>query len=260
MDLIQQLLQNNLIDEQTAELLSRQVDTEGFLAVTESRVFELYQQILSDQLDAILNQAESATLTQVAEIVEEALNTSSSQAAALSLSQIASETVLPVKLGGLVEDADILDAFGRINEQVLEFVTDHYTGSSVGSITQLNQTSQARVQPLMEAWLRGDLPGSGLPALRTALEPQFGDVRAKRIASTETARVFGFVAKQVSEESNLRTGLRWDTAEDELVCPICEPLNGVVSEDNENFVHPERGEIKHPAHVECRCDLTVVVL
>ena len=51
-------------------------------------------------------------------------------------------------------------------------------------------------------------------------------------------------------------GKRWNTAVDELVCPICGPLHNVVVGINETF---PGGYQNPPAHPNCRCGLTPVV-
>lgn len=259
MDLINQLLENGLVDEQTADFLRRQINPQQLQSDVENQVLNLFLNRLSRQLELFLDEAENISLTEFSEVVEDLWNDSSLDISA-QLANIAVDQVLPVKVGGLLEDEQILESFNVLNQRVLTFVTEYYVDSNVGSLPQLDRTSREQLRNVFTLWLRGDLEGSGLPVLEDALQPIFGVQRASRIAATETARIFGEVTKQISEESNLKTGLRWDTAEDELVCPICEPLNGVISQDNERFRHPELGIIHHPAHVNCRCDLTVVVL
>ena len=86
----------------------------------------------------------------------------------------------------------------------------------------------------------------------------FDDARALRIAVTEITRVFG--------RAELLAGLRlqelypdlsvvktWFTNNDDLVCAICGPLNGVRIPISDNF-QSVVGEIEcPPAHVNCRC-------
>ena len=52
-----------------------------------------------------------------------------------------------------------------------------------------------------------------------------------------------------------RTGKKWKTAQDEKVCPICEPMDGVVVPLFEPFEVPGP-----PAHPICRCDIELVDL
>jgi len=67
--------------------------------------------------------------------------------------------------------------------------------------------------------------------------------RAEMIARTETirAREVGRI-KVFMDNSDLVLGDYWVTMEDELVCPICEPLNGKENVPEEPPIHPN-----------CRC-------
>ncbi|GAB4514039.1 MAG: hypothetical protein Kow0047_25770 [Anaerolineae bacterium] len=85
--------------------------------------------------------------------------------------------------------------------------------------------------------------------------------RAGMIAATEVTRIYAD-ARVAELESVGLTRMRWRTAEDELVCPICAPLGqanggeGAVGDVREmKFVHPEDGKVygPPPAHVRCRC-------
>jgi hypothetical protein len=50
----------------------------------------------------------------------------------------------------------------------------------------------------------------------------------------------------------------WNTSEDELVCSVCEPLDGVPENDGGGWTNPVTGETidSMPAHPYCRCFLT----
>ncbi|MBK7204450.1 hypothetical protein [Candidatus Amarolinea dominans] len=85
-----------------------------------------------------------------------------------------------------------------LNKDVDEWVNTYYTSPGlldVGSVPNLNTTAREQVADAFLRWTRGgrDLaPGAdgGLPVLIGQLEPIFGPVRAKRIAVTETTRIF----------------------------------------------------------------------
>ena len=76
--------------------------------------------------------------------------------------------------------------------------------------------------------------------------------RARVIAQTETTRVFAESRRLLFKQAGLKR-IRWRTANDELVCPICAPLNGKTGRlDGVN--HPREGRsYLPPAHVNCRC-------
>jgi hypothetical protein len=87
------------------------------------------------------------------------------------------------------------------------------------------------------------------------LGDQFDEARADRIAITETTRSitageFGVVSTAIG--LGLMTGNEaiWQTAEDELVCEECAPLNGQPQD-----VWSLEAPAGPPLHVNCRCEL-----
>jgi len=57
------------------------------------------------------------------------------------------------------------------------------------------------------------------------------------------------------EWPDVRVVKTWETNNDDLVCDICRPLNGVEVEIDEPFVNDETGDEFDcpPGHVNCRC-------
>jgi SPP1 gp7 family putative phage head morphogenesis protein len=145
-----------------------------------------------------------------------------------------------------------------LNQAVLDY-TRRYGFSLVNIDGDLSivKTTRDQMREIFLRWQRGELGDRGLPDLVRALDPLFGSERARRIAVTETTRLFA--------EGNLiawRTGgvthKIWHTAMDELVCPICAPLEGKKVRLDAPFSPPVRdwnGD-HPPAHVNCRCWLT----
>jgi hypothetical protein len=66
--------------------------------------------------------------------------------------------------------------------------------------------------------------GETLPQLIERLVPLFGEKRAELIAVTEVTRAFAEGNMVAWRESGVIQKRRWNTANDELVCPICGPL------------------------------------
>ena len=151
-----------------------------------------------------------------------------------------------------------------LNRDVDEWVNAYYTSPGlldVGSVPNLNTTAREQVAEAFLRWTRGgrDLePGAdgGLPVLVGQLEPVFGPMRAKRIAVTETTRIFVEGNRSVNDDNPVITGYQVLTAADERVCPICGPLHGVFREKaSRTYQHPTIGGIAGPPfHVNCRCD------
>jgi SPP1 gp7 family putative phage head morphogenesis protein len=153
----------------------------------------------------------------------------------------------------------------RINQAALDWTVNDYIPSLIrltGSESVIRTTREG-VAELVALWERGELPGGrGLPDLMQALELYFTPQRARRIAVTEATRVYAeanrtaWLNSYADEEMTQAKGIvamRWNTARDERVCPICEPLNGKVVLVNGGF--PVEGGIP-PAHPGCRCGLS----
>ena len=101
-------------------------------------------------------------------------------------------------------------------------------------------------------------PGMTVQDVARALRPAVGKARASSIAITETTRA----ASQATVEYQKYMGQRgilmervWNTDADDLVCPICAPLNG----KNEDFWITDY-PLGPPAHVRCRCDTGLRVI
>lgn len=128
-----------------------------------------------------------------------------------------------------------------------------YNYNLVGQITASTQRQLGRV---ISEWItreddfeelvkriRRVVPTDPYPMLRD---------RARVIAQTETTRVFAESRRLLFKQAGLKR-MRWRTANDELVCPICAPLNGRVGR-LEGINHPGEGTAYvPPAHVNCRC-------
>jgi len=116
-------------------------------------------------------------------------------------------------------------------------------------VHDINATSQRVLQKYVSERIQ---TGEPLSTLVNDLEPYFGKRRAELIASTETTRAYA-VANMETFRQNGVEFVRWNTANDELVCPVCRPLNGVVVQIGAAF----QNGIQHPpAHPRCRCWVT----
>jgi len=86
----------------------------------------------------------------------------------------------------------------------------------------------------------------------------FGLARAETISSTEVTRALQAVSDKLQKDlrdSGIETVMRWLTAEDERVCPICGPLDKAVEETWRQVI-----PTGPPAHVHCRCRTVVEYL
>lgn len=132
-------------------------------------------------------------------------------------------------------------------------------------VQQITDSSKKQLGEIIANWIASD---AGFPDLVEKLRKIFPpDLpvsgrhdRAQIIAATEVTRVYAD-ARIAGFQAIGLTRMRWRTARDELVCPICAPLGladdglGLVGSVTGGFVHPETGAKieKPPAHVSCRC-------
>lgn len=145
--------------------------------------------------------------------------------------------------------------WGLVNTRAVEWAR-RFAALLAADITE---TTRAFVGEAIAQWMES---GERLEVLIEVLEPMFGRVRAEMIGVTETTRSWAEGNLATWRESGVVKGKRWETANDELVCPICEPLNGMVVGLDENGFTTEEGGMgltAPPAHVRCRCGLAPVV-
>jgi SPP1 gp7 family putative phage head morphogenesis protein len=110
-----------------------------------------------------------------------------------------------------------------------------------------------------EKWVNSGKP---LSDLEDSLLKYYNPQRAKWIAVTETTRSFAMGNLNSWKAGGLVQGMRWHTAEDDIVCPICSPLAGKLVSLEKGFSHEDLDQdIPHPpAHVMCRCWLQPVLV
>lgn len=255
------LLRSGIIDIETAERLDRQLDPVQARAWAEQLLTQRYAAGLSAQQSRLFDflQANQYRVNdaQVAAFFTEE-NRLLSQSIADAISEVVNERAAIAAV-----TAGLSDPFNFVNRQLLAWVDDYYINldiDDVGTVGQLNATARSRVAQAFREWYNGELGGTadGLPQLIRALEPTFGAARAEAIGVTEVTRIFVGMQRAAEHENPTVTAFRWQTANDELVCPICRPLNGVViAKTADGFMHPTMGNVGYPpAHVRCRCGIT----
>ena len=185
---------------------------------------------------------------------------------------------------GVEKQLDDIDWSGLAGAGI-QWVTNHVRNLMV----ELNQTSRETLKKAIEQWKD---TGAGFAGLIGTLEMMgwgFDKARAKLIAQTEVTNAFAKGEVMAWEQSEVVVGKEWRTANDELVCPICAPLGGIIfgaegaepatiadqlnrSEQaglGDQFTHPggrsSAGNFagqtfdRPPAHPNCRCWLVPVV-
>lgn len=138
---------------------------------------------------------------------------------------------------------------------------DYLRGYRASWIKGISETTRKQIMAAISAWIQA---GEPLPLLTARLEMLDGinARRAKIIATTEVTRVYAEANRLAWQASGVVGSMRWQTARDELVCPICAPLHGMEAELNGNGFTTEPGGIGPqgpPLHPRCRCWLQPVV-
>lgn len=110
-----------------------------------------------------------------------------------------------------------------MNLSVFEF-TRNYTTEWLAELERV--TSEGLRQAIL-TWQESGLGKQGLPDLVRSIEPLFGEARAKRIAQTETTRVFDLGNKAAHESAGIEYEI-WQTANDDRVRPEHQELAGKV--------------------------------
>ena len=139
----------------------------------------------------------------------------------------------------------VLVDFDWVNQAVLDYARNY----RYNWIKKINETTRQQVQKLMSEWIQS---GDPLSVLESQLTPLFGAVRAEMIAATEVTRVYAAGNRAAWESTGVVSKARWNTAEDDLVCPICGPLDNTEIGIGDIDSYP-------PAHPRCRCWVTPVV-
>jgi len=84
----------------------------------------------------------------------------------------------------------------------------------------------------------------------------FDSNRADMIARTEIVIAHTEGNIQSWKDSDVVAGMKWSTAKNEMVCPICALNDGAVADFGKPF---PSGHLKSPAHPRCRCDMQAVL-
>lgn len=136
-----------------------------------------------------------------------------------------------------------------INQQALQWAREFSTEWSQG----LTRTTRNQISEAISAFVQ--TPGMTIGDVRSLIEPAFGPVRADMIASTEVTRAYSQATNEIQgllrqEAPGLETTRVNNTMQDELVCPICGPLEGAPEDEWPDQSGP-------PWHPRCRCSSSI---
>jgi hypothetical protein len=117
----------------------------------------------------------------------------------------------------------------------------------------INDTTRDALSSAVTSFV--ETPGMTLGDLEDQVSVHFGEGRAERIAITEVTRAYA-TGQQMAGEAlrkefpDVRVVKVWFTNADDIVCPVCAPLDGKEVGINESFTD----DIDNPpAHPNCRC-------
>ena len=144
-------------------------------------------------------------------------------------------------------------SWGLVNDAVVEWARTY----AAEEVTHVTTATMRMVQDKVTDWI-----GSGEPLkeLEKQLLPEFGAVRAKRIAVTEVTNAYAGGNLEAFKKSGVVDGKEWRTAGMD-VCPICMGLDGQQQPLEAPFFSEYDGSLydRPPAHVNCRCWIQPVV-
>jgi SPP1 gp7 family putative phage head morphogenesis protein len=152
---------------------------------------------------------------------------------------------------GALEGEDLLKGsaeiqldWGLINDQARAWAVVH----TAQVVAQISNTSMETFERHFPDWVASGKP---LQALIDELTPIYKS-RASMIAATETTRAYAQGNIITWGASGVVDRIKWFTARDEWVCPICRgDLSGAVTELGKSF--PGYEFTSPPAHPGCRC-------
>lgn len=256
-ELLAALVQLGIIDRTTADRITRNLDPQQAQAWAEGVMFDNFAAALDgqrsrllDMLDATNGRPTAAQLDAFWRAEDDAFFANVQR----GLYDVAQERAITS-----IVSTGAFDMWELVNQTVIDWVNDYYTNLDVelvGSIPNLNATGRTEFARALLDWQRGELEtagyADGLPQLIRAIEPTFGQVRAERVAVTETTRIHYEATYQAAQANPYTTHLRWYSAADDRVCPTCGP-NHLVAIPKAQRVWPNGASV--PAHVNCRCSV-----
>lgn len=237
-----------------------------------AELLRLQETLRLEYLDASQRLAVEALLDELREAQArgETLTPAMISRAAAAVAEAHSEAIRPTIIHGLQEMALVgvtaaADAFeGAVNFTLDWTLANTYAADWARTyggqlITNMDATTKARIGAEVGAWAEAR---EGYPDLLKRIQAIIDDPRrAALIAQTEPTSAYaaGNEAAWRQEEDELGVVIVevWNTANDDLVCPICGPLNQQQKRIGATF----EGGIERPAaHPRCRCWLTAMMV
>ena len=153
------------------------------------------------------------------------------------------------------------------------FTLDTNTRNALNAAIELmsNSYENTTLELLKSKLDQGISEGVGMDGLKDLVKEVYDfsdEVRAERVARTESFRVANGATKEAWKQSGVVKTIKWYTAADERVCPFCGNLHGKIVDIDKNFF--DKGdsvtgtdgstmEVDYsdvgfpPLHPDCRC-------
>lgn len=99
-------------------------------------------------------------------------------------------------------------------------------------VNKISETTRDQAIDAIADWIEAGEPKKALDAkLAKIISPE----RAERIATTEVTRIFARGNKLAWKATRIITAQKWQTVQDERVCPMCGPLHGKIVSIDESY-------------------------
>jgi len=146
---------------------------------------------------------------------------------------------------------------GTIYSMPINFSLEH-----TGAISWLNHRSQETATSMRDTLLNRSREViarnlaenvTSIPKIRQQVADVLNeekDWRVDRVVRNELLEAYNEGSYRTYQSSGVVNATEWITAEDDRVCPICEPNDGHHADMGELF---PSGDDKPPAHTQCRC-------
>ena len=167
--------------------------------------------------------------------------------------------------GGVSVQQGIVESLGIGIDWTLPFTraadwARKYGGKLVRGVTR---TTRDRIGVQVANWI--EQPDKTIDDLWRSImdDHAFSRARARLIAITETTAAYSrgeiVAAQQLEKEGYFEYEKVWQTANDDRVCPICEPLHNMVVVGTRGKFDSVAGTLTSPpAHPGCRCWINTI--
>ena len=146
-----------------------------------------------------------------------------------------------------------------LNVMETDDLSPRVTGERIRQTWYLSPRHTRAVENYRSGLSQQDRTARSVNQMVRSYAQRLANTRSQMIANTETARLFSAAREnywtQMVQQGQMPLGTKkmWVTAQDELVCRHCSPLDGEVAEFSQPFRNSDIGVHFPPVHPNCRC-------